>query len=406
MDPTRIRVLRNPIRNYAWGSHTAISELLGLPSPTAEPQAELWMGAHPSAPSRVVVDDADVPLDRWIARDPAGVLGAAVAERFDAKLPFLFKVLAAGQPLSIQTHPSLEQARVGFARENAAGIPLDAPHRCYRDANHKPELICALTPFCALDRFRPVKEILGAFDSLDLSELESLLDALRFSPDRSGLETFFRALMTLDSEARERLVDRAVHAAAVRASEPAHEWIVRLAESHPGDVGVLAPLLLNLVELQPGEAMYLPPGEIHSYLGGVGIELMANSDNVLRGGLTQRHVDVAELLDLLNFREGEPEHLLPHGVVPGEGRYETPADEFALSILHVTKRLPYRSRPGRGVEILLCTEGDVRVVNEGSGQGADLGQGTSVIVPAAVAGYRLEGEGTVYRAHVGAGRFR
>jgi mannose-6-phosphate isomerase len=152
--------------------------------------------------------------------------------------------------------------------------------------------------------------------------------------------------------------------------------------------------------------MYLPPGEIHSYLGGVGIELMANSDNVLRGGLTQRHVDVAELLDLLNFREGEPEHLLPHGVVPGEGRYETPADEFALSILHVTKRLPYRSRPGRGVEILLCTEGDVRVVNEGSGQGADLGQGTSVIVPAAVASYRLEGEGTVYRAHVGAGRFR
>lgn len=399
VDPARIHRLTNPVQHYAWGSHTAIPELLGKPTPAAEPWAELWMGAHPVATSRVEGPDGGEPLDRFIARDPEAVLGASVAARFAGRLPFLFKVLAAAEPLSIQAHPSLAQAREGFERENREGLALDAPDRCYRDANHKPELICALTPFNALNRFREPGEIADRVAALREPVLAAPVAALRDRPDRAGLAAFFETLWTLREPARAAAIaSGAVWARQRGGSDPAARWVSALAARYPSDIGVLAPLLLNVVELAPGEAMFLAAGELHSYLEGVGIEIMANSDNVLRGGLTAKHVDVAELLRTLAFRAGPVERLRRRTVAAGEGCYETPAEEFALGVLEVRPDRAWTAARGRSIEILLCTAGRGRLL------GAEIhsvARGDCFVIPAAAPVYTMEGDLTIYRAAPG-----
>ncbi len=397
--PARIHRLSNPVRHYAWGSHRAIAELLGRPAPTPEPEAELWLGAHPSAPSRVVSDEGEVPLDVFIARDPVAVLGAGVALHFRESLPFLLKVLAAEQPLSLQAHPSAAQARAGFNRENAAGIPLQAEQRCYRDPNPKPELICALTPFTALCGFRPLAELRAHLEALALPELEACVAPLR-ARGEAGLEECFRALWTLNAAAREHVIERALaQARKLRGAEWA--WVLRLAETYPGDIGVLAPLLLNLVVLAPGEALFLDAGCLHSYLEGVGVELMANSDNVLRGGLTRKHVDVPALLDTLVFRCARVAPLRPARASGSEARYTTPAREFTLSVLRPGPGEPHVSPPARSIEILLCTEGEGWIMPlEGVAEGLPVKRGTVLLVPAAVPAYLIEGVCTVWKAGV------
>jgi len=289
----RIRLLRNPIREYAWGSRTALAELLGQPSPSAQPQAELWMGAHPVAASDVRCDSHWVPLGDWIRRDPEAVLGPEVARRFAGELPFLLKVLAAAQPLSLQAHPDAARARAGFERENAAGIALDAPQRCYRDPSPKPELVCALTPFAALCGFRPIDDIVAQVDGLRARHLAGLMEPLRRDRSRENLRGFYRGLMELAASEAAEAVAEAVEAAASGYGDPeVRSWLRELGEAHPGDPGVLSPLFLNLLELRPGEALFLPAGELHAYLRGTAVEIMASSDNVLRGGMTEKHVDV------------------------------------------------------------------------------------------------------------------
>ncbi|MBW2026968.1 MAG: mannose-6-phosphate isomerase, class I [Deltaproteobacteria bacterium] len=279
-----ISLLRNPIQHYAWGSKTAIPKLLNIPNPERNPMAELWMGAHPKAPSQVCVDGRWISLIDVIASSPESVLGSEVARRFDSQLPFLFKILAAAEPLSIQVHPNKQQAIEGFTKENELGISLDAPYRNYRDDNHKPELLCALTPFEALKGFRPVGEALALMETIAVPELSPLVDGLRNHPDMDGLKRFFRILMKMGKSEQARMVSRVVE----RAKEKARErrelyWVMELGKKYPGDVGVLSPLFLNLIYLEPGQAMFLPAGELHAYLGGTGLEIMANSDNVLRG---------------------------------------------------------------------------------------------------------------------------
>jgi mannose-6-phosphate isomerase len=392
MDATRLWRLEGVVQPYAWGSLTAIPELRGE-APTGTPQAELWLGAHPSAPSFVETEDGDgIALDAWIRNDPESVLGARVARRFGPELPFLLKVLAAAQPLSIQAHPNSAQAWAGFARENAAGVPLDAEGRCYRDPHHKPELICALTPFRALNGFREPTEIVRQIAGLGVSGLEPILEPLRSEPDANGLAAFFESWMTLDRKARARLLDQAVLAAS-RASDgaPARAEVVRLARAHPGDVGVLAPLFLNLIELAPGEAMYLPAGDLHSYLGGTGIELMANSDNVLRGGLTRKHVDVPELISVLRFEAEAVLPLRPERVGFVEARYTAPAEEFALSVLCVGAGARWTAPVERSAEILLCTEGHALLFDTRGGS-LDLPRGTAAVAAAAAGAYACIGE--------------
>lgn len=385
---------------YPWGSLTAIPDLLGE-AQTGAPQAELWIGAHSKAPSRIRQGGDEGPtLDAWIRRDPEGVLGADVAERFGGELPFLLKVLAAAAPLSIQAHPNQAQAEAGFSRENAAGVPLDACDRSYRDPNHKPELICALTPFRALNRFREPAEIDARISALGVEGLEPIVAPLREMPDRAGLSAFFEAWLTLEPAARLRLLGEVVEAAQVASGDPAMAELCRLSRAYPGDAGVLAPLFLNWIELAPGQAMYLPAGELHSYLEGTGVELMANSDNVLRGGLTSKHVDVPELLATLTFESGPMDLLEPRSVGPAEWRYASPAVEFALSVLRIGSGVRWESPAKRGVELLLCTEGDV-VLSDARGRTLSLPRGASAIAPSAAGSYRASGAGVVHRAAVG-----
>ena len=398
MSQPSVLVLDNPIQNYAWGSHTAIAELLGRKAPSAQPEAELWIGAHPKAPSRIAEPRGKGTLDRAIQDDPVGVLGSEVCDRFGNELPFLFKVLAAQEPLSIQAHPSQQQARSGWARENAEGIPLDAPRRNYRDLNHKPELLCALSPFLALKGFRPADEIVRGLEPIARPELAAATSRLAHEQTPTALRALFARLMTLEPEEREPLLRRAAAQAARRAGEPAWQWLKQLLERHPGDVGALAPLYLNLVTLAPGQAFFLPSGELHAYLEGTALEIMANSDNVLRGGLTPKHVDVQELLATLVFDAHAPELVQLDENGPGEKVFRTPAREFELGFLEVGAGRPFTAPGGRGVEILLQLEGECRLASAGSA--LTLARGRSVLVPAALESYVLEGEGRVARARV------
>ena len=397
----RIAPLDNEIQHYAWGSHTALAELLGAAAPSPEPEAELWMGAHPKAPSRVLGDGAEASLPELIRCDPEGLLGPEVARRFAGKLPFLFKVLAADRPLSIQAHPNAAQAAAGFAAENAKGLAADAPERNYRDANHKPELICALTRFRALKGFRRIGDALDRLERLDLPELVERVAAFRADPTRRGLACFFHEQLTLSPAECARIAAAAAERAALLAAEDrAFAWIDILQRHHPGDVGVLAPLLLNTVELAPGQALHLGAGELHSYLGGVGIELMASSDNVLRGGLTPKHVDVDELMRVLTFADGDAQVLESRPRAAGEAVYVTPAREFELSVLRVAEDVSHERAGERGVEILICTAGAGRIVAPSQAAPVPWRRGVTLLVPAAAGPYRVEGVGELYRASV------
>ncbi|MEV6010240.1 mannose-6-phosphate isomerase, class I [Streptomyces sp. NPDC051976] len=395
--------LTNTIRPYAWGSTTAIPELLGTP-PTGEPQAELWMGAHPGAPSRIDRGAGPVALDAVIAADPRAELGEAAVKRFGPRLPFLFKVLAAGAPLSVQVHPDLAQAQAGFAAEETRGVPLDAPERNYKDANHKPEMLVALTPFDGLCGFRRPADAADLLDGLGVHSLAPYADILRAHPEDHALREVLSAVLSAEPEAMAATVTAAAEAAARLADDPANPYAAdyaayaKTAHSFPGDRGVIAAMLLNYVRLQPGEALYLGAGVPHAYLDGLGVEIMANSDNVLRCGLTPKHIDVPELLRVVRFASGDPGVLRPEAGPDGEELYAAPIDEFRLSRYVLAAGADARALDPATPQILLCTHGQAEL-RDGAGNTLTLGRGESAFVPA---GERTEltGEGTVFRATV------
>lgn len=340
------------------------------------------MGAHPIAPSRLVRHGQERSLADLVAESPEHELGTTVTRELGPRLPFLLKVLAAAEPLSLQAHPTAAQARAGFEDEERRGVPLDAPNRNYKDPWHKPELLCALTPFEALCGFRRASETARLFDALGAPDLASQLR------DR-GLAEAFRTIMGLGPDR----VAAIVNACRVQRTDFLAECAcaVRLFDLYPGDVGAVSSLLLNLLRLEPGEAIYLGAGNLHAYLGGVGVEIMASSDNVLRGGLTKKHVDVPELLRVLDFTDGRVVPIAARDIDAIEAVYDTPAREFRLSRLRVTGPL---EREVHGPEILLCTEGTVEVAD------VPLPKGSSAFVPARTARYAVHGDGTVYRATV------
>lgn len=385
---------------YAWGSRTAIAELQGRPAPSPGPEAELWMGAHPSASSSLVRGRERRPLVDAIAKDSVRELGAAVVSAFGPQLPFLLKVLAAAEPLSLQAHPSEEQARAGFDEEEALGIPLDAPHRNYKDRSHKPELLCALTPFDALCGFRRIADTLALFDALGVSELDATLAPLRWSDTAAGLSATLHAVMTKPEPACSEMLDATLAACAVHEGPWAAEcrWALRLARLYPGDPGVVTSLLLNLVHLEPGEAIYLGAGNLHAYLGGVGVEAMASSDNVLRGGLTRKHVNVEELLRVLEFVDGPVAPRRAWRIDEDEEVWDTPVREFRLS--RITLRDRPVTRAVSGPEILLNVDGSVQVIDDGA-RPLSLPRGTSAFVAGSSQAYTLSGRGSVFRATVG-----
>lgn len=386
--------LSNTVRPYAWGSTTALPELLGI-APTGEPQAEMWMGAHPGAPSRVTRDAAEQPLSDLIASDPVRELGPAAVEKFGPRLPFLLKILAAGAPLSLQVHPNLAQAKEGYAAEESAGVPIDAPHRNYKDANHKPELICALTPFDGLCGFRTPLEAAGLLAGLDVDSLKPYVDLLHAHPEEAALREVLTAVLTADPD--EMAVTVAEAAAAAERLGGGYAPYASIAHHYPGDPGAIAAMLLNYVQLQPGEALFLGAGVPHAYLNGLGVEIMANSDNVLRCGLTPKHVDVPELLRIVRFEASDPGVLRPEASPSGEELYDTPIDEFRLSRYVLGPDAAPRDVTASTPQILLCTAGSVTVGD------LTLAPGESAFVPA---GDKAEisgadgGAGTVFRATV------
>jgi mannose-6-phosphate isomerase len=395
-----IALLKNTIQPYGWGSTTSISKLLGVPNPDGQPQAEMWMGAHPKAPSQVRVGDVWISLDELIERDPEAILGLKVAAEFNRRLPFLFKVLAASSPLSIQAHPDREQAREGFERENRQGLPLDAPQRNYRDPNSKPECICALTPFWVMCGFRPPATILSGLQKLSPRALAAEIGDFAAQCDANGLRRLFAALLALNSARRRQAVDEALLNTA-RWADEASVWIAPLAAHYPLDIGVLAPALMNVIRLDPGQAVFLAAGVLHSYLEGTGIEIMANSDNVVRGGLTSKPVDIPELINLLNFDRQEIQMVRSHSAIPTEKIYQTPAREFSLSLIELRRTEAFQSGEARNVEILLCIDGHAQIREVASGKNVlEFLKGTSALVPASAPVYCITGPARIFKATV------
>ncbi len=394
--------LENQVQPYAWGSTTAIPELLGGPV-TGDPVAEIWLGAHESAPSRVSGDPAGTTLDRFIARDPVASLGDDVVSRFGPCLPYLLKVIAAERPLSLQVHPHIDGAREGFAAEDAAGVPLTSPARNYKDRNHKPELIYALTRFEAMCGFRAPRRAAELLAGLEAPLARVLAGVLRDDPSYRGIMTAFRQLLEPGLRPSPHEVDEVVEACRARLAEGSpsprsDRNAVALALAYPGDPGVVTSLLLNPVTLQPGEAMFVPAGGVHAYLSGVGVEVMASSDNVLRAGLTAKHVDVPELLANVDYVAAPPIRIAPE-VFHGATRvFYAPVDDFELSVTDLEDDADH-PLPGRGPRVLLCLGGRMTVRAAG-GDALTLERGEAAFVPASDGSLSVCGTGRLVQADV------
>ncbi|MFM4667854.1 mannose-6-phosphate isomerase, class I [Aeromonas media] len=390
--PTAL-LMKNPIQGYDWGSPDALTRLFGIPNPDSKPQAELWMGAHANGCSLVEVGGLPVRLSELIAGRPLAMLGESTATRFGA-LPFLFKVLCAEKALSIQVHPSKAQAEAGFAREEGAGIAVDAPHRNYRDDNHKPELVFALTPYQAMNGFREFGAILALFERVAAASLVPLVEAFHANPDEQGLACFFRALLTLNGEPKESALASLRAYAECHRHDETFALVLSLFDQHPGDVGLFAPLLLNVVTLQPGQAMYLDAGTPHAYVHGTGLEIMANSDNVLRAGLTAKHLDVDELLACTRCQPKLADELLLLPRLAGAAQhFDLPVPDFTFSVYPAGAYELTTS----SAEILFAINGILSLHCDGQ-PALVLARGQSAFLPASMGPYEVQAQGSFARA--------
>ncbi|MGC6097663.1 mannose-6-phosphate isomerase [Enterobacter quasiroggenkampii] len=346
--------LINSVQNYAWGSKTALTDLYGIANPNNLPMAELWMGAHPKSSSKIEDASGQVrSLRDVIEIDKAALLGDKVAQRF-GELPFLFKVLCADQPLSIQVHPNKQASEIGFAKENAAGIPLDAAERNYKDPNHKPELVFALTPFLAMNAFREFSEIISLLQPV--AGAHNAIAHFLENPNADALSQLFASLLNMQGEEKSHALAVLKAALDSQQGEP-WETIRLISEFYPDDSGLFSPLLLNVVKLNPGEAMFLFAETPHAYLQGVALEVMANSDNVLRAGLTPKYIDIPELVANVKFVAKPAAELLTQPVKNGaELDFPIPVDDFAFSLHDLSNA--ETSVAQESAAILFCVEGE------------------------------------------------
>lgn len=381
------------IQHYDWGSHTAIPTILGKGTGTA-PVAEYWLGTHPRGHARLVDES---PLDAWLTPQR---LGKDTVAAFGAKLPFLLKLLAAERPLSLQAHPSREQAEEGYAYEEANAIPADAPERTYKDPWAKPEALVALSNFTALMGFREPRKTIDLIDRLGVKvDLDTIYGPLRHRGGSAGIaEAFFDILS--HGEEHVAAVEQVVATAVTKTDEHGPlgnfaRMIVEIDQFHPSDPGILAAMMLNIVTLEPGDAIFLPAGQMHAYLRGTGVEIMASSDNVVRGGLTSKHVDVDELLRVVDFSPLYPE-AVPTRDEQGATHYLTPSREFQLWSLDLPDDVPV---PGVGARIALVTSGEVTIA--GGEVQEILRSGEAVVIGADEEGLRVSGRGQLFVAAPG-----
>lgn len=397
-----MHLLSPVVRDYLWGSRTAIPELAGWPV-TGQPVAEAWFGAHSTGSSELAGPDTLAPgspgpdapapdspaartLRDLVAADPVAALGTDVVTRFGAELPFLLKLIAPEQPLSLQVHPSQQQAALGWVREERAGVPLEAPRRTYKDPNHKPEMVYALTEFEALSGFRTARRALEILRGLDTPLIRKTVDRLHHGSSAQGMRAAFDYVLlgARDRDADVPLVVEQIAerlAAGTSPSDHTDSAVLRIAEHFPGDRGILAALLLNPVTLQPGEALFVPAGAVHAYLSGLGVEVMAASDNVVRAGMTHKHVDARALVDVVDVQPGPPIRIGPESLGTGVRVFYAPVEDFELAVIEA------RSTPvavgGSGPRIVLGIEGHTRLVATSGSSPVEeipLGPGTGVFL--------------------------
>ncbi|MEQ1969011.1 mannose-6-phosphate isomerase [Xenorhabdus nematophila] len=385
--------MTNNIQHYDWGSKTALTDIYGFENPDNQPMAELWMGAHPKCSSLVTDPKTgeNITLHSLIAKEPDKYLGKKIAQEFQ-RLPFLFKVLCAAQPLSIQVHPDKTSAEQGFARENAAGIALDSAQRNYKDDNHKPELVYALTSFKAMNAFRPLSEItqLLSYVSAVHPDIQTFIQ----QPTEKNLAFLFSQLLNMQGEQKRLALAVLKSALNSHQGEP-WDTIRQMITFYPDDNGLFSPLLLNVVELEPGQAMFLYARTPHAYLEGMALEVMANSDNVLRAGLTSKHIDVPELMANLDFIPKSANTLL---TIPKQEKsalnYPVPVNDFCFSIYTVQEQ-PI-TLENNSASVLFCFEG--QLVISTNKQELRLFSGESVFLPATERAVTIHGNGKIAKA--------
>ncbi|MCX7128482.1 mannose-6-phosphate isomerase, class I [Aeromonas sp.] len=383
----------NPIQDYVWGSRDSLTTLFGIKNPEGKPQAELWMGAHPNGCSEVTLTGEKLKLSSLIEANPVAMLGAATQARFGS-LPFLFKVLCAEQALSIQVHPSKAQAEAGFAKEEAAGIDIKASNRNYKDPNHKPELVFALTRYQAMNGFRAIPAILALFDRMALPSLTDLTTALRQSQNEAGLQHFFHQLLILSGARKDEALAGLLAYAAAHQDEETFATISKLANQYPGDVGLFSPLLLNVVTLELGQAMFLDAQTPHAYIHGTGLEIMANSDNVLRAGLTPKYMDVPELLACTRCVAKPDDQILLSPRMEGTVQhFDVPVPDFTFSVYDAGEH----ALTTGNAEILFAIDGPITLIGQHD-EHLTLTIGQSAFVPASTGDYRVMAEGRFARA--------
>ncbi|MDD3235727.1 MAG: mannose-6-phosphate isomerase, class I [Candidatus Cloacimonetes bacterium] len=343
-------------QTYSWGDDSFIQNLCSLEDMEGTPVAEMWLGAHPKAPALIEYANKQKALDSYISTNPPSILGKA-ADRYNSTLPFLFKVLAAKKPLSIQVHPDKSAAEAGFALENSLGIPLDDPKRSFKDANHKPELLCALTDFTALCGFRAYTDIISNIQAFHLEYIWDEFQAFSLSPNSDTFKALFQAIMTSNELKLHEAIDHLIHFKPYtdHALAQLQNVCLNLIDNYRFDPGVIAPLLLNLIELKAFDAIYIEAGILHAYLNGAGLELMANSDNVIRGGLSPKYIDIDKLLELSSFQPYQIKWVAPEITDSCRSSYITPAQEFSLSIIELEGH--YQLNSDNKPHIFLCLHG-------------------------------------------------
>jgi mannose-6-phosphate isomerase len=405
--------LENSVQKYAWGDPDLIPAFLDSPNPAREPWAELWLGAHPKAPSLALLPNGEkLPLNELIARDTRSSLGGSGAGSPN-RLPFLFKMLAVAQPLSLQAHPSRLTALRGYRREERAGIMLDPAERSYIDSHHKPEFIVSMDRFEGMCGFRPIDDILRNIRVVAGENWLGYAGRLARYPSKMELALVFYNFLSLESAERGQVlklarqrIDRLLENAKPESAESlAFGWIPRLMDAFPNDMGALAPLMLNCFDIGPGEGLFVAPGQPHAYFRGCALEIMANSDNEVRAGLTRKRKDLAEFMAVLDFSAAPLNVALPRcgdSDARGLGQlcaYDIDSEEFSLAVIRVNgaaRRYPRKPAP----EILLCIEGSLQL-GAASGGNFPLKRGAALFVEACEGAYELAGRGMLYRASVG-----
>jgi mannose-6-phosphate isomerase len=401
----KIYRLENALQYYTLGSADFMADILGFRKHD-RPLAELWMGAHPSAPSSVMDHGSRITLIDFIKSDPLFLLGEHVSAHFGESLPFLFKILSADIALSVQAHPDSKQAVLGFNEENSRGIPLTSPQRNFKDTNGKIEMLCALSEgFHILKGFREPQEIYHLLKSMNIDDLNHLLELLQYKKEEEALRNFFSALLNLSSENVKNIVKKAGSRVQDLSGDMALAWVKKLYGEFENDIGILMPLVMQYIELKDREAVFLPSGELHSYLKGSGLEIMSNSDNVLRGGLTQKHIDKKMLLEVLNFRAEKINIINPKSRGKYCFEYRIDVEEFNLSFYKIefeditSLKVDYDTP-----QILLCLDGFFQLESNVCQQKEEFRKGDVFFIPAGIKDVHVNGKGIFYAARV-PGRF-